>query len=233
MSKIYIENLDINFPLYTDEEKNLKKKIFFKFFKKKKTDKFFPALKNINLKINSGEKVGLVGDNGSGKTTLLRSILGCYKNPDAKVFIEGKIKSLIDLNIGMDEEATGYENIFVKLFFEGLKKHDILTKLADIIEFSELEDFIYHPIKTYSSGMKLRLAFSIISVIKSDIILMDEWLSVGDENFSKKANLKMNEMLDNSKILILASHNKELIQKVCNRIIFLNDGKIVADEKIK
>ena len=187
------------------------------------------ALHDLNFQLTDGDRVGLVGHNGAGKSTLLRVLSGVYFPTDGHVKVQGQVASLIDVSLGIDHEATGRENIFLRGALLGLSKKEINAKLEEIIEFSELGDFIDMPVRTYSSGMHLRLAFSVSTVIRPEILLMDEWLSVGDEGFKHKAEERMAELVESTKILVIASHSRDLIMKTCNRVLLLEHGMIKMD----
>lgn len=189
------------------------------------------ALQNISFTIKNGEKVGLIGHNGAGKSTLLRLLSGVYKPTSGNANIIGKTGSLIDISLGIDTEATGRENIYLRAGLLGLTRKQTNQYIDDIIEFSELGNFIDLPLHTYSSGMHLRLAFSISTMVRPEILLMDEWLSVGDEDFKAKAEARMKELVKSTSILVIASHSKELLASVCNRIIWLEHGRIRMDDK--
>lgn len=234
MTKINLKNVYLNYPVLGGDSRSFKKNLFRKFNK----NKFFEnnekiihvqALKGINLKIQEGEKIGLYGKNGSGKTTLLKIINKIFKPTSGEVSVSGKINSLIEFNSGMSEHLTGLENIIFRLRLLGLKKVEIDEKITQIIEFSELKEFIYLPLKMYSSGMRMRLGFTILTCIHSDITLMDEWLSVGDVDFQKKAELKLKSIISETKILILASQNLNQLKKVCDKILHLKDGIIIEE----
>ena len=187
------------------------------------------ALTDVSFTFKSGEKVALIGHNGAGKSTLLRVLTSIYIPTSGKASIEGRVSSLIDISLGMDQESSGRENIFIRGALLGQSKKEIQKQLEEIIQFSELGQFIDMPIRTYSSGMSMRLAFAISTVLKPEILIMDEWLSVGDEHFTKKAEERMNSLLEKTEILILASHSFELIRKTCNRALVLQHGSVVFD----
>ena len=189
------------------------------------------ALQDLNFHLCDGDRVGLVGHNGAGKSTLLRMLSGVYAPTHGQVRIQGKVASLIDISLGIDHEATGRENIHIRGALLGLSKKEINAKLDEIIELSQLGDFIEMPVRTYSSGMHLRLAFSVSTVIRPEILLMDEWLSVGDEAFKHKAEARMAELVESTKILVIASHSQDLIMKTCNRVLWLESGSIKMDGK--
>ena len=184
------------------------------------------ALKNLTLKISKNDRIGLYGHNGSGKSSLLRLLAGIYEPTSGRIDINGKIHSMLDLTSGMEEEATGKQNIILKSYALGMTKNEINDKIQEIVDFSELSDFIDLPIKIYSSGMKMRLAFSISTAFPADILLLDEWLSVGDDAFSKKAEDKLNDFSKNANAFVLASQNLKTLEKHCNRIFELNYGNL-------
>ncbi|AIS11883.1 sugar ABC transporter ATP-binding protein [Pseudomonas chlororaphis subsp. aurantiaca] len=187
------------------------------------------ALDQVDLEISSGEKIGLLGHNGSGKSTLLKVMAEVYWPTSGVLKSSGRITSLLDLTLGMELEATGYENIFLRGAILGVKPKEIKQVVSDIAEFSGLGDYLRLPIRTYSSGMLVRLGFSISTAFPADIILMDEWLGVGDAQFQSEANQRLEKMTENAAILVLASHSPDLINKVCGRCIKLEHGKVVND----
>ncbi len=187
------------------------------------------ALHGLNFSFGDGDRVGLIGHNGAGKSTLLRVLSGVYAPTQGQVLRQGSASSLIDLSLGIDHEATGRENIYLRGALLGLSKKEIIARLDEIIAFSELGEFIDMPVRTYSSGMHLRLAFSVSTVIRPEILLMDEWLSVGDEGFKHKAEARLVELVESTKILVIASHSRDLIVKTCNRVLWLECGMIKMD----
>ena len=230
MSNHFIEfkNVDMIFPDVSINN-SIKKRFLKKFLNP--SDNYAPVnistgLKDLNFRINTGDRVGLYGPNGAGKTTLLRLINKIYMPTHGKITINGSVLSLLDISMGLDSDANGYDNIILRGLILGLTHEEIKSKVDEIKEFSELGDYLAAPIRIYSSGMKVRLAFSIITVMKPQILVLDEWLSVGDENFNKKASEKLKEMVRETAILVIASHSKEILNKVCNRIFLLEDGKI-------
>jgi lipopolysaccharide transport system ATP-binding protein len=187
------------------------------------------ALDKLSFNLQDGDRVGLGGHNGAGKSTLLRALSRVYAPTSGAAVIQGDVGSLIDISLGINPEATGRENIFIRGALLGFSKQEIESHLDSVIEFSELGDFIEMPVRTYSSGMHLRLAFAVSTVVRPEILLMDEWLSVGDENFKLKAEGRLAELVDATKILVIASHSRELIETSCNRAIWLEHGKIKMD----
>jgi lipopolysaccharide transport system ATP-binding protein len=184
------------------------------------------ALKNLDLEISAGDRLGIMGHNGSGKSTLLRLLSGIYEPSSGKIERSGSISSLVDISLGINAESTGRENIFLRGKLMGLSKKEIDEKIDEIIEFSELGDYINLPVRIYSSGMLLRLAFSVSTSITADILIMDEWLSVGDGAFAERASNRLRELVDSSEILVIASHTRSLIEETCNKVVWLEHGVI-------
>jgi lipopolysaccharide transport system ATP-binding protein len=184
------------------------------------------ALKNLDLEITAGDRLGIMGHNGSGKSTLLRLLSGIYEPSSGKIERSGSIASLVDISLGINAESTGRENIFLRGKLMGLSKKEIDEKIDEIIEFSELGDYINLPVRIYSSGMLLRLAFSVSTSITADILIMDEWLSVGDGAFAERASNRLRELVDSSEILVIASHTRSLIEETCNKVVWLEHGVI-------
>ncbi len=184
------------------------------------------ALKDIDLQIVAGDRIGIVGHNGSGKSTLLRLLSGVYEPSSGKIKRSGSVSSLVDISLGINGENTGRENIFLRGKLMGLSKKEIDQKIDEIIEFSELGEYINLPVRIYSSGMLLRLAFSVSTSITADILIMDEWLSVGDGAFAERSSQRLRNLVDESEILVIASHTRELLEETCNKIVWLEHGLI-------
>jgi len=184
------------------------------------------ALSDITLGLQDGDRVGLLGHNGAGKSTLLRVLSGVFVPTGGTASIEGSVGSLIDVSLGINPEASGRENIFLRGALLGLSKTEVREKFEEVVAFSELGEFIEMPMRTYSSGMQLRLAFAVSTIVRPEILLMDEWLSVGDEGFNAKASDRLSNIVDASKILVLASHSRELLEKVTNKVLWLEHGEI-------
>lgn len=187
------------------------------------------ALTNVSFTFQEGDKVALLGHNGAGKSTLLRALGRVYAPTKGKAEIIGEIGSLIDISLGINPEAAGRENVFIRGQLLGLTKQEISDKYGEIVEFAELGDFMEMPVRTYSSGMHLRLAFAVSTVLRPEILLMDEWLSVGDADFQHKAEARLRELVSDTKILAIATHSRELVESVCNRAIWLEHGQIEMD----
>ena len=185
------------------------------------------ALDNLSFDFNEGERIGLIGHNGSGKTTLLRVLAGIYEPTSGTISVRGRVTSMLSITLGMDPDATGYENIFLRGTLLGLRRREILGLVDDICEFSELGEYIYMPMRTYSSGMTMRLMFAISTSVPADTILMDEWLSVGDPEFSEKAQQRLTRLVDRAELLVIASHSAEIVGNICNRVFRLEHGKLM------
>ena len=231
---INLSNASLDFPIFNASSQSLKSQILDvatggKLSKAGRGHVIVKALDGLNLKISDGERVGLVGHNGAGKSTLLRLLGKVYEPTSGRITIEGSLGSLIDISLGMNPEATGRENIYMRGALLGLNKNQVNGVFEEIVAFSELGDFIEMPVRTYSSGMHLRLAFAVSTVIRPDILIMDEWLSVGDEAFRTKAEIRLKGVVEDSKILVIASHSEEMLRAVCNRVIWLEHGTIRMD----
>lgn len=187
------------------------------------------ALEDVSFSATEGDKIGLVGHNGAGKTTLLRVLVGAYKPSSGKAEVSGSITSLINMNFGFDAEETGRKNIFLRAAYMGESRQQTLKKLEDIVDFADLGAFIDLPMRTYSTGMQLRLAFAVATSFEPEILLMDEWMSVGDEDFRIKAQRRLLNLVDSTKILVIASHNRATLEQHCNRIIWLKHGEVFLD----
>ncbi|MEP6311203.1 MAG: ABC transporter ATP-binding protein, partial [Lentilitoribacter sp.] len=188
------------------------------------------ALDSIDLSIVDGERVGLIGHNGAGKSTLLRVLNGVYCPTGGDIVVDGAVKSLIDISLGIDSEATGRQNIFLRAAMMGINKQKVKEKIVEIIDFSELGPYIDMPVRVYSTGMHLRLAFSVSTFLRDDILLMDEWISVGDHSFAEKAEARLRKLVDESKILVIASHSPQFLESICTRIVWMEHGSIRMDD---
>lgn len=236
MTCIVAREVVVEFPLYTSIHRSLKAAVLNastggRVARDSGDRVTIRALDGASFEIREGDRVGLVGHNGSGKTTLLRALLGVYEPVSGVLDVQGRVASLIDLSLGLDQEGSGYENIMLRGVLAGLRLREIRAKIEEIAEFTELGDYLEMPVRTYSSGMLLRLAFAVCTSVEADILLMDEWLSVGDAEFSKKASLRLEKLVDQTPILVLASHSPDLIHKVCNRIFRLEHGSLVETKR--
>ncbi len=234
MAKITFVDVCVDFPIYNANGRSLKKRLIQaatggQLGANSSGQVVVRALEGLNFDFSDGDRVGLLGHNGAGKSSLLRLLSGVYSPSEGTAFVDGQIGSLIDISLGTDPEATGRENIYLRGALLGLKRSQVTEQLEEIIDFSELGDFVDMPLRTYSTGMHLRLAFAVSTIVRPEILLMDEWLAVGDEGFRTKAEARMVSLVENSNILVLASHSRDLIQKLCSRVLWLEHGKIKMD----
>jgi ABC-type polysaccharide/polyol phosphate transport system ATPase subunit len=187
---------------------------------------FVTALDNVSFALKAGDRLGLVGANGSGKTTLLKILYGIYEPTAGRVDITGRVDALFNIALGFRFEATGRRNIVLRGLINGWTEDEISERMDQIIDFSELGEFIDVPFKTYSQGMAARLAFAIATTLEPEILLMDEWIGAGDPPFQEKASVRMNELSEKAGIIVLASHNHALLKRTCNLILELDKGTV-------
>ena len=225
---ITIKNMTKVFKVYFDKPGTLKERLIF--WKNSKRE-IRTILDNISVDIKKGETVALIGTNGSGKSTLLKIMTKIIYPNKGTVVVNGKLTSLIELGAGFHPDFTGRENIYFNASIFGLNRKQINARIDEIIKFSELEEFIDNPIRTYSSGMYMRLAFSIAINVDADILLIDEILAVGDQHFQDKCYAKLHELKDSDKTIIIVTHDLDKVLELCNRAIWIRDGKIYADGK--
>ena len=227
---IKVDNVTKKFKVYYDKANTLKERIVF--WKNKNSSEERTVLKNIDLEIKKGETVALIGVNGSGKSTLLKLMTKIIYPTQGKIVTYGKLTSLLELGAGFHDDFTGRENIYFNASIFGLTHSEIDDRIDDIIEFSELKDFIDNPVRTYSSGMYMRLAFSVAINVDADILLIDEILAVGDQHFQDKCFNKLKELRDSDKTIVIVSHSLDSIRKLCTRGIWINNGQVRMDGNI-
>lgn len=225
MVSITTKNLNVKFPLAGVPLKRMLLNTFSKANRPVATPTGFHALKNISLELKQGDRLAVLGNNGAGKTTLLRTLAGIYEPFSGEIEVDGFVTSLISVTAGMEMNLSGRENIYVKGAYMGLSAEQMSAIESDVIEFAELGDFIDEPVKRYSSGMIVRLAFAISTSIPVDILLLDEWLSAGDKNFIEKSEKRMSDLVGRSSILVFASHSMAHLQTWCNKAIVMNNGE--------
>ena len=224
---IIIDDVYKTFNVYFDKANTIKEKLLFIFSRNKKQKR--EILKGINTKIKKGEVVALIGTNGSGKSTLLKLLTKIIYPNKGKIETKGKLTSLLELGAGFHPDFSGRENIYFNASIFGLTRKEIDARINDIIEFSELKDYIDNPVRTYSSGMYMRLAFSVAINVDADILLIDEILSVGDEHFQNKCFNKMRELKNQGKTMVFVTHSMGAVRDLCTRAIWLKDGVIKMD----
>jgi ABC-type polysaccharide/polyol phosphate transport system ATPase subunit len=227
---ILLRNVSVTFPVLSFRDRSLRSRFVNAVTLRREAPRphIVSALNDVSLDIRAGDRVAIVGANGAGKTTLLRVLAGIYHPTAGSVDVNGRCLSLFDLSAGFDEEATGYENIMRRGLVIGARRADIDARRAEIAEFSELGDRLDLPLRTYSSGMMLRLVFAVATAVEGEIVLLDEWIGVGDQQFRRKARQRLDEIVARAGILVLASHDIGLIQSTCNRAILLEEGRIAA-----
>lgn len=233
-ASIELDNVEVAFPVFNAASLSLKNRVLSavtggKIDREHDGVVIVKGLQDINLKISQGERVGLVGHNGAGKTTLLRILSGIYQPTRGFAKISGECVSLINISLGIDPEATGRENIMLRGVMMGMQPNDIKQLSDEIVDFTGLGEFIDLPFRTYSTGMQLRLAFAVSTAVRPQILIMDEWLSTGDEEFTERADRRLSEVVSAAEVLIVASHSHELLINNCNRLIWLEHGKIRMD----
>ena len=222
MASIHLQNVSVEIPVFSNHSRSIKNSLLKNFSKEKALIQSVTALHEINLNLKDGDRLGVMGPNGAGKSTLLRTIAGVYQPSIGHIDVKGSIASLIDISLGMDMEATGYENIRMRAIMMGMKLRQIKLIEDEIADFTELGKFLELPVRTYSTGMHMRLGFAVSTTVPADIILMDEWLSVGDSAFLVKAEKRLHNYIKKSSILLMASHNENTISKICNKTISLS-----------
>ncbi len=231
MVNISVEGLSIYFPIIGADSQSLKR-----YLKQvavgggiakrnvKSNQPLLVALRDVSLSLSAGDRLGLIGSNGSGKTTLLRCLAGAYAPDRGVVEVSGRIASLLDLSLGIDPSATGLENIRIRGLVAGLSPSQIAAKTEEIAEFSGLGPFLAMPLKAYSSGMQARLAFATATSVEAEILLMDEWIAVGDAEFRVQAHERLTSLVEKARILVIASHDPNMIRSLCNKVMRMDHG---------
>jgi ABC-type polysaccharide/polyol phosphate transport system ATPase subunit len=230
MSSIYVENLSIKFRVYHDRSPSLKQ-TFANIFKRNGASSYsdFWAVKNLSFNIKAGDRVGIVGHNGAGKSTLLKALCRVYESSEGNISVAGRIAPLLEIGAGFHPEFTGRENIYLNGSILGYSKHQLKKIEPEVIAFAELEEFIDTPVKYYSTGMYMRLAFSLATAMHPDILVLDEIFAGGDAAFMAKAKTRMYDLIDKANIMIIVSHDHLLVKALCNRVLWIDHGQLIAD----
>ena len=228
MAHITAHDLSVHFPLARSSRATLSGPSAPKNMVSVGSRRYILALRNLSFDIHEGERVGLVGRNGSGKSTLLRVLGGIYAPTSGALKTEGEISALFNINLGIQADASGRENIMIRGILKGWSRREIRARMPEIIAFSELESVIDLPIRTYSDGMRMRLLFAIATSFSPEILLLDEWIGAGDKTFQSKAADRMNSLVDRAGITVIASHNRNLLKRVCDKAIWLENGVMRA-----
>jgi len=230
MPRIEVDNASIAFTVRQDRQVSLKEYILKGLFRSSLNPAVtIHALSGVNLSAREGDRVGIIGHNGAGKTTFLKMLAGIYPPTEGSCAVEGKICSLFDITLGFEQEATGWENIAYRSYLQGVSPATLRKKIDGIGEFSELGEFLTLPVRNYSAGMRMRLAFSIATAADPEVLLIDEVLAAGDMAFQAKARARMRELMSSARLMVLVSHDLSTIGEVCNRVIWLKRGKVVQE----
>ena len=235
---IKVSGLTLRFPVYGVDAKSLKKHLARvtvggRLGKSGHGSAEVTAITNLSMTLKAGDRLGLIGHNGSGKTTLLRALSGAYEPDEGEIEVEGRIAPLLDLSLGIDPSATGLENIRLRGRIAGLSSKEIDEKMDEIGSFTGLGPFLAMPLKTYSAGMQARLAFAVATAVDADVLLMDEWIAVGDADFQKIAHQRLLSLVERAGILVLASHDLDLIRLYCNKVMRMDGGVATPVTDIK
>ncbi|WP_448207520.1 ABC transporter ATP-binding protein [Azospirillum sp. sgz302134] len=231
MASIHLNDVSVDFVLYQGSARSLKKTLLRTSTSGRlKHDAHHrvtvKALNGLSLRLEHGDRVGLVGGNGAGKTTLLRVLAGVYEPTAGRIRVEGRITPLFDLGLGLDVDASGYDNIRMRAAYFGIDDDEIERKMEDIAAFTELGDYLDLPVRTYSAGMTLRLAFAAATAVDPEILLMDEWIAVSDAQFLEKAQRRAEGFVDRSSIMVVASHVETVLKRLCNKALWLDRGTV-------
>ncbi len=236
MASIELVDASVEIPIFNSRGRSLKTTLIRRVGGQVETDGrdvvTVKALRHVDLSLRPGDRLGLIGHNGAGKSTLLRVFAGSYEPSTGRADIHGTVSSLIDMEMGMDPELTGADNIIQRGVFLGMSLKEARRAIPNVAEFSELGPYLHLPMRTYSSGMRMRLAFATSTTRHPDILLFDEMISFGDASFAARARARLDAMLDRAKILVLASHDIDSIKAYCNRAVLLEAGTVVADGPI-
>lgn len=231
MPSILLDDVSVNFPVYSASSRSLKNAVISATTGGRignDADRVVVrALDRVTLTLKEGDRVGLIGHNGAGKTTLLRVLAGIFEPLSGSVCIEGKVTPMFDVNLGVDPESNGYENILIRGLYLGLSRSEILAQLDMVAQFTELGSFLELPVRTYSAGMQARLAFAMSTCINPEILLFDEGIGTGDASFMEKARARLGDFIRKAGILVLASHSADLVRNFCDKVVLLEHGRIL------
>lgn len=228
---VSLNEVMISFPVYQGGSRSLKKRVLFhgsagKIGRDASDKVVIEALRDVSFSLQAGDRVALIGANGAGKTTLLRAIAGIYEPVQGRVVTRGRISPMFDINLGIDADLSGFDNIRLRALLLGLTPAEIEQRLPEIVEFTELGDYLDMPVRTYSAGMILRLSFAVATCFEPEILLMDEWILAGDAHFMTKAEARVRSFVERARVMVLASHNLELCSRWCTKGIWLDRGSI-------
>lgn len=229
--KISVEGVSLEIPVIGLGYRSLKKRLTesLRIRNSTKRELSVKAIDNVSLEFNPGQRVAIVGPNGAGKSTLLRLLAGIIQPTQGNVKISGRVKTLLELSVGISDELTGVQTIFLRGQLLGMSKKQINESFESIVSFSGLGKFIELPVRTYSTGMQLRLAMAVALQSRAQILILDEWLSVGDAEFREKSEQRLIKEVNEAQIFIIATHDRNLVDRICNRVIEIQDGRVVSD----
>ncbi|MEA2879148.1 MAG: lipopolysaccharide transport system ATP-binding protein [Hyphomicrobiales bacterium] len=237
MTSIELNNVSVSFPVYSAGARSLKNVVISATtggrIGNQSNHLIVQALDNVSLKFEHGDRVALVGHNGAGKTTMLRVIAGIFEPPAGVVRVDGKVTPMFDVALGIDPDSTGYENIILRGLYLGLSRAQTMTRLDEVVEFTELGSFLELPVRTYSLGMQARLSFAMATCIDPEILLLDEGIAAGDAAFLDKANDRLNSFISRTGILVFASHSVELLKRFCNKAVLMEHGRVIAFDTLE
>jgi len=237
MAKIKLQNVSVDFPVYNNRGRSIKNKALQSVvgggITRNNGVTTVKALDSISLDIQPGDRYALLGHNGAGKSTLLRVLAGIYKPTSGNIEINGDVMPMFDPSLGISPEATGWDNIRTRGILLGLSDKEIIELSKEVAEFSGLGDFLDMPVRTYSSGMRMRLAFCVSTAVKPDILLLDESVVVGDSSFLEMANQRLDKLIAESNILVLASHSRQILKKLCTKGILMKSGRVEVFESVE
>lgn len=233
MSFLHLHDVSVEFPIYQGSSRSLKKVLLASSTRgnlaRDARDRInVRALSEVSFELRDGARFALIGPNGAGKTTLLKVLAGVFEPTQGRFLSSGSVSSLLDTSVGLDGEATGHENIILRGMYMGIHPREMRERAAAIAEFTELGDYLDMPVRTYSAGMTIRLAFAISTCVQPDILIMDEWLTAGDAKFLDKAQRRAEQFVRQSSILVLASHSMNLVEEWCNRGLLLHQGRVLT-----
>jgi ABC-type polysaccharide/polyol phosphate transport system ATPase subunit len=228
---ISLEQVAVSFPVYQGGSRSLKKRVLFhgsagRIGRDAGDHVIVEALRDISFSLKAGDRVALIGANGAGKTTLLRTIAGIYEPVKGRVIARGRVSTMFDIRLGIDDDLSGYDNIRLRALLLGLSPAQIERRMTDIVKFTELGDYLDMPVRTYSSGMVLRLSFAVATCFEPEILLMDEWIMAGDAHFIGKAEQRLQTFIERARVMVLASHNLDLCRRWCTKGMWMDQGSV-------
>ncbi|HQT43651.1 MAG TPA: ABC transporter ATP-binding protein [Halothiobacillus sp.] len=236
-ASITLQNVHLDLPIFDVSGQSLKKRVLRMGRRNRIAEDsagvvVVRAIDDLSIKLESGDRLGLIGHNGAGKSTLLRVMAGIYPPTAGHIAVQGKTVPLLDITLGMDDQSTGRQNIRLRSLLLGMSDAEIKSKTEEIAAFTELGDYLDLPLRTYSSGMRVRLAFAISTAVEADILLLDEVLGVGDASFQEKANKRLQDLHARAEIVVLAIHSSDTIRKTCNKVLWMERGKVKMFGKV-